>query len=67
MLTLLLLCGLAALGYFVFEIKEIKVEGSQRFSQEEVIAQSGVQVGQNLFLVSKKQCPTTFPARLSSM
>lgn len=53
-LTLLLLCGLAALGYFVFEIKEIKVEGSQRFSQEEVIAQSGVQVGQNLFLVSKK-------------
>ena len=62
-LTLLLLCGLAALGYFVFEIKEIKVEGSQRFSQEEVIAQSGVQVGQNLFLVSKKQLKANLEAQ----
>ena len=62
-LTLLLLCGLAALGYFVFEIKEIKVEGSQRFSQEEVIAQSGVQIGQNLFLVSKKQLKANLEAQ----
>lgn len=58
LLALVMLCGCAALGYFVFEIKEIKVEGSQRFSQEEVIAQSGVQLGQNLFLVSKSQVKT---------
>ncbi len=62
-LTLLLLCGLAALGYFVFRIKEIRVEGSQRFSQEEVIAQSGVQVGQNMFLVSKKQIKENIEAQ----
>lgn len=55
LLTLLMLCGAAALGYFVFEIKEIKVEGSARFSQEEIVQLSGVQAGENLFLVSKKQ------------
>ncbi|MFR4009353.1 MAG: hypothetical protein ACLT0Y_08825 [Christensenellales bacterium] len=49
LLTLVMLCGCAALGYFVFEIKEIKVEGSQRFSQEEVIAQSGVQQAKPVF------------------
>lgn len=55
LLTLLILCGIAALGYFVFEIEQIQVEGSDRFSDEEIIALSGVQTGQNLFLVSKKQ------------
>ena len=28
LLTLVMLCGCAALGYFVFEIKEIKAEGA---------------------------------------
>ena len=38
-----------------FQVETIAVSGNSRYTQEEVIAASGVQVGDNLFRMSKKQ------------
>lgn len=38
-----------------FQVETIAVTGNSRYTQEEIIAASGVQVGDNLFRMSKKQ------------
>lgn len=38
-----------------FQVENIAVTGNSRYTQEEIIAASGVQVGDNLFRMSKKQ------------
>ena len=38
-----------------FQVETIAVAGNSRYTQEEIIAVSGVQVGDNLFRMSKKQ------------
>lgn len=38
-----------------FQVEAIAVTGNNRYTQEEIIAASGVQVGDNLFRMSKKQ------------
>ena len=56
-----LLCGAAlvaaaTLGATVFfQVETIAVTGNSRYTQDEIIAASGVQVGDNLFRMNKKQ------------
>lgn len=38
-----------------FQVETIAVTGNSRYTQEEIVAASGVQVGDNLFRMSKKQ------------
>lgn len=54
LLTFVVICGaiVAALALF-FKVEHIEVEGSARYTQEEVISASGVKVGDNLFLMNK--------------
>ncbi len=54
LLTFVVICGaiVAALALF-FKVEHIEVEGSTRYSQEEVVAASGLSVGDNLFLMDK--------------
>ena len=54
LLTFVVICGaiVAALALF-FKVEHIKVDGSTRYTPEEVIAASGVKIGDNLFLMNK--------------
>jgi len=54
LLTFVVICGaiVAALALF-FKVEKIQVEGAERYTPEEVIAASGVSVGDNLFLMDK--------------
>lgn len=54
LLTFVVICGaiVAALALF-FKVEKIQVEGAERYTAEEVIAASGVSVGDNLFLMDK--------------
>ena len=38
-----------------FQVETIAVTGNSRYTQDEIIAASGVQVGDNLFRMNKKQ------------
>ncbi len=52
--SVIIICGALLLGVSVFfKISVIKVEGSTRYSSEQVLAVSGIQVGDNLFFVNK--------------
>ncbi len=54
LLTFVVICGaiVAALALF-FKVETIQVEGTERYTAEDVIAASGVSVGDNLFLMDK--------------
>jgi len=53
-LSVLLICGALLLGISVFfKISVIKVEGNTRYSQEQIISASGINIGDNLFFVNK--------------
>ena len=56
-----LLCGVALVAALTFgatvffQVETIAVTGNSRYTQEEIISASGVEVGDNLFRMSKKQ------------
>ena len=56
-----LLCGVALVAALTFgatvffQVETIAVTGNSRYTQEEIVAASGVQVGDNLFRMSKRQ------------
>lgn len=56
-----LLCAVAVVAALTFgatvffQVETIAVTGNSRYTQEEIIAASGVQVGDNLFRMNKKQ------------
>lgn len=50
--ALILGAGIAALTLF-FEVQHIAVTGAQRYSEEEVVAASGIRIEDNLFLLNK--------------
>jgi len=53
-LSALLICGALLLGISVFfKISVIRVEGSTKYSQEQIISASGIKIGDNLFFVNK--------------
>jgi cell division protein FtsQ len=54
LLTFVVICGavVAALALF-FKVETIQVEGVERYTAEDVVAASGVSVGDNLFLMDK--------------
>ena len=54
LVTFVVICGtiVAALALF-FKVETIAVEGSERYTPEEIIAASGISVGDNLFLMDK--------------
>ena len=54
LVCLLLIIGavIAALTLF-FKVQSIAVSGNERYSQEEVVAASGIRVEDNLFLLNK--------------
>lgn len=51
LLVLAVLSGAAYLGYRVFKIKEIAVEGNSAFTQEQIVNLSGIHLEDNLFLL----------------
>ncbi len=52
--SIIFICGALLLGVSVFfKISAIKVEGSTRYSSEQVVSASGIQAGDNLFFVNK--------------
>ena len=55
LLVLAVLSGAAYLGYRVFKIKEITVEGNNVIPQEQIIALSGIHLEDNLFLIRTGQ------------
>ncbi len=54
LLAFVVICGaiVAALALF-FKVEHFEVEGSTRYTQEEVVAASGLNMGDNLFLMDK--------------
>ena len=54
LLTFVVICGaiVGALALF-FKVEHIEVEGNTRYTQEEVVAASGLKTGDNLFLLNK--------------
>jgi len=53
-LSVLIICGALLLGISVFfKISVIRAQGSARYSQEQVISASGIEIGDNLFFVNK--------------
>lgn len=54
LLTFVVICGaiVAAMALF-FKVETIEVEGNERYTAEEVVAASGIGVGDNLFLMDK--------------
>ena len=54
MLTFVAICGAisVALALF-FKIETINITGTNRYSQEEVLTASGIQIGDNMFLMNK--------------
>ena len=54
LLTFVVICGaiVGALALF-FKVEHIEVEGNSRYTQEEVVAASGLEPGDNLFLMNK--------------
>ena len=58
LIVLLMLACLTCAGflsYYVFQVTQIEVSGSGVFSAEEIVQLSGVQLGQNMFAVTKSQ------------
>ncbi len=52
--SVVFICGALLLGVSVFfKISEIKVEGNTRYSSEQVVSVSGIELGDNLFFVNK--------------
>ncbi len=47
-----------------FRVNEIKVIGNSRYSAQEIIAASGVEIGDNLFLVNRPQTANSIMKRL---
>ena len=53
-LSVFLICGALLLGISVFfKISVIRAEGSERYSQEQIISASEIKIGDNLFFVNK--------------
>ena len=65
LLTFLITCGVivAALSLF-FKIEQTQVSGMERYSAQQVVEASGVQQGQNLFLLDKYQVAASIIDRL---
>lgn len=53
-LSVLVICGviIAALTLF-FRVDTVKITGNQRYTREEILRESGVETGDNLFLLNK--------------
>lgn len=66
LLTFVVICGaiVAALALF-FKVETIEVEGTERYTPEEVIAASGVNVGENLFLMDKYEVAARIHSQLN--
>lgn len=47
-----------------FRVNEIRVEGNSRYTAQEIIAASGVEIGDNLFLVNRPQTANAIMKRL---
>ena len=56
LLSVLVICGavVTALTLF-FRVDTIRVTGTERYTEDEVIGASGIQLGDNLFLLNKYQ------------
>ena len=54
LLSVLVICGavVAALTLF-FRVDRIEVTGMERYTEDEVIAASGIDIGDNLYLLNK--------------
>lgn len=66
LLTFVVICGaiVAALALF-FKVENIEVQGTERYTQEEVVAASGVEIGSNLFLMDKYDVASRIRSELS--
>ena len=66
LLTFVVICGaiVAALALF-FKVENIEVQGAERYTQEEVVAASGVEIGSNLFLMDKYDVASRIRSELS--
>lgn len=47
-----------------FRVNEIRVVGNERYTEEEIVAASGVEIGDNLFLVNRPQTANAIMKRL---
>ncbi|MBQ2061166.1 MAG: FtsQ-type POTRA domain-containing protein [Oscillospiraceae bacterium] len=66
LLTFVVICGaiVAALALF-FKVEHIEVEGSTRYTQEDVVAASGLNVGDNMYLMDKYEVANRIRAALN--
>lgn len=66
LLTFVVICGaiVAALALF-FKVESIEVQGAERYAQEDVVAASGVDLGDNLFLMDKYEVANRIRSELS--
>ena len=65
LLSVLVICGavVAALTLF-FRVDTIRVTGNDRYTEEEVIQASGIQLGDNLFLLNKYEAARSIAEQL---
>ncbi|MGI6176631.1 MAG: cell division protein FtsQ/DivIB [Christensenellales bacterium] len=52
---IVLIGGAAFVGYTVFKIEAISIEGNETYSDEEVLYQSGIEMGTNIFMLDENQ------------
>lgn len=65
LLSFLVIFAALLVGCVVFfRVNEIRVEGNSRYTVEEIIAASGVEIGDNLFLVNRPQTANAIMKRL---
>ena len=65
LLSVLVICGavVAALTLF-FRVDTIRVTGNDRYTEDEVIQASGIQLGDNLFLLNKYEAARSIAEKL---
>ena len=65
LLSVLVICGavVAALTLF-FRVDTIRVTGTERYTEDEVIGASGIQLGDNLFLLNKYEAARSIAEKL---
>lgn len=65
LLSFLIIFAAILVGCVVFfRVNEVRVVGNERYSTEEIIAASGVEIGDNLFLVNRPQTANAIMKRL---
>lgn len=63
--VLLILAAIVAGSIVFFRVDTVSVEGNERYSQEEIVAISGIQDGDNMFLLNKYEIYDTLLTELT--